>query len=147
MIALIAFSKIGAGATGRIAMQNRQVGSTLIEIMVSLLLFSFAVLGMVAMLTKAMSSAIDAQDRSRAAVLADELIATMWLEKTTSPSILSNWKSRVADVTVSGLPNAVPRVSTATDSTTSVITATVSLTWTEPSKTSSNTYSTSVVIP
>lgn len=128
--------------------RGRQSGATLIEILVSLLIFSLGVLGLVAMLAKSTATAIDAQDRSRAAVLVDELVAAMWFEGTSSPSILSKWTARVSDATVSGLPNAsVTGPTTSTDSTTGIKTVTVTLTWTEPSKSSSNQYSTSVVLP
>jgi len=122
-----------------------QNGSALIEVMVSLLIFSLGVLGMVAMQGKAVSYAVDAEDRSRAALLASEIVAAMWLEGTTSPSIKADWEDRVKNAAALGLPNATPDVTT--DDTTKV--TTVTITWRAPSKASSETssYFTQVVIP
>jgi type IV pilus assembly protein PilV len=125
--------------------QSHQAGVALIEVMVSLLIFSLGVLGVVAMQGKAITYTVDAENRSRAALLASEIVASMWLEGTTSPTTLTTWASRVTDATVSGLPNATPTVST--DTTTSI--TTVTITWRAPSKasTESSTYFTQVVIP
>ncbi|MCX7276525.1 MAG: type IV pilus modification protein PilV [Burkholderiales bacterium] len=123
-----------------------QAGFALIEVLVSLLMFSLGVLGLVAMQTKATGYAVAAEDRTRAAMLANEIIACMWAEQSTSPSTLTAWAARVADPTVSGLPNATSSVST--DSSTGI--TTVTITWKSPSKLSteaSSKYFTYVVIP
>lgn len=128
---------------------HRQSGATLIEVLVSLLIFSLGVLGMLAMQAKAISYAVDAEDRSRAAMFANEIIATMWSEGTTSPSTETAWKARVANATAAGLPNALGSLQTTTDAATGIKTTQVTITWRAPSKTSSasNTYFTQVVIP
>ncbi|WP_394790033.1 type IV pilus modification protein PilV [Rhodoferax sp.] len=121
-------------------------GFAMIEMLVSLLLFSMGVLGMVAMQAKASTYAVDAEDRTRAAMLADEIVATMWAEKSAAPSTLTAWAARVQDSTASGLPNASSTVVTATA--TGITTVTIS--WKSPSKLSSsknNQYITEVVIP
>lgn len=125
--------------------RDHQQGVALIEVMVSLLIFSLGVLGMVAMQGKAITYTVDAENRSRAAMLANDIVASMWLEGTTSPTTLTTWASRVTDATVSGLPNATSTVST--DTTTSI--TTVTITWRAPSKasTENSSYFTQVVIP
>lgn len=125
--------------------QRHQQGVALIEVMVSLLIFSLGVLGMVAMQGKAITYTVDAEDRSRAAMLANEIVASMWLEGTASPTTQTTWENRVKDATVSGLPNASSTIST--DATTGV--TTVTITWRAPSKTSTenSSYFTQVVIP
>ena len=126
--------------------RHNQTGVALIEVMVSLLIFSLGVLGMVAMQGKSISYAIDAEDRSRAALLANEIVAAMWLEGTDSPAIKTNWIARVKDPAISGLPNADdPTV--VTDADTKV--TTVTITWRASSKASSekNTYFTQLVLP
>jgi len=123
-----------------------EAGFALIEVLVSLLLFSLGVLGMVAMQAKASNYSVDAEDRSRASRMANELVASMWAEQKTAPSTLTQWTSRVADPTVSGLPNGVGTAGT--DNTTGV--TTVTITWKAPSKTSSDntsTYFTQLVLP
>ena len=126
-------------------------GFALIEVLISLLLFSIGVLGMVGMQAKATGYAVDAENRSRAAQLASELVASMWAEQTTSPSTLEKWKARVQDPTGSGLPNATPSdPTTSTDSATGIKTTTITITWKAPSKKSGDAnskYITQVVIP
>jgi type IV pilus assembly protein PilV len=138
---MIISSKISKRPTAR----QRQNGIALIEVMVSLLIFSLAVLGLVAMQGRAVSYAVSAEDRSRAALLANEIVTAMWLEGTTLPSTLSTWTSRVQDATVSGLPSATTDVST--DATTGI--TDVKITWHPPSKasTETSTYLTQVAIP
>jgi len=129
----------------RSATQKHQQGVALIEVMVSLLIFSLGVLGVVAMQGKAITYTVDAENRSRAAMLANDIVASMWLEGTTSPTTQTTWEGRVADATVSGLPNATPTVST--DAATGI--TTVTITWRAPFKASNekSTYFTQVVIP
>jgi type IV pilus assembly protein PilV len=132
--------------TNRRKTRRHQTGVALIEVMVSLLIFSLGVLGMVAMQGKAISYAVDAEDRSRAALLANEIVAAMWLEGTDNPSIKTGWIARVKNPAVSGLPNADdPTVET--DADTKI--TTVTITWRAPSKASSekNTYFTQLVLP
>ena len=128
-----------------------EAGFALIEVLVSLLLFSLGVLGMVAMQAKASNYSVDAEDRSRASRMANELVASMWAEQTVSPSILTKWQARVADPTVSGLPNGSAEDPVKdTDATTGVSVITVTIIWKAPSKTSSDntsTYFTQLVLP
>lgn len=126
-------------------------GFALIEVLISLLLFSIGVLGMVGMQAKATGYAVDAENRSRAAQLANELVASMWAEQTASPSTLEKWKARVQDPTGSGLPNADVEnaIKTSTDST-GVSVTTITIEWKAPSKKSGDAnskYVTQVVIP
>ncbi len=131
--------------------RRAETGFALIEVLVSLLLFSLGVLGMVAMQAKASNYSVDAEDRSRASRMANELVASMWAEQTVSPSTLTKWKARVADPTVSGLPNGSGTLDpNETDATTGVSVTTITITWKAPSKKSSDsasTYFTQVVIP
>lgn len=131
------------------ALRRTQSGATLIEVLVSLLIFSLGVLGMLAMQAKSISYAVDAEDRSRAANLANEIVATMWAEGSASPSTESAWKTRVASPTSAGLPNATGTILTTIDTTTGIKTTKVTVTWRAPSKSASetNSYFTQVVIP
>lgn len=124
---------------------HRQTGATLIEVLVSLLIFSLGVLGMVAMQARSVSYSVDAEDRSRAAALVDQLVADMWIEGTNAPTTLTGWKSRVSDATTSGLPNGSGVTASSTAS--GVTTTTITITWRAPSKTSDSTYYSMVVIP
>ncbi|KTT10331.1 prepilin-type N-terminal cleavage/methylation domain-containing protein [Pseudacidovorax intermedius] len=96
----------------------RQAGVALIEVLVSILLFSFAILGLVGLQAQAISLSLEADYRSRASLLADEIAAQMWLKKsvTVDNTVLTTWKSKVASSTqlpsgsgdvipVTGVPN------------------------------------------
>lgn len=56
---------------------RRQGGFTLIEILVSLLVFAFGVLGLVGLQASAIRFSTDAQQRAEATFLADQLLARM----------------------------------------------------------------------
>jgi len=89
-------------------------GVALIEVMVSLLVFMIAVLGVVGLQAKALQYSVQAEDRSRAAVLANDLVTLMWTSQSTSlpAEALDAWKARLTD-TRHGLPGAVATVSDA----------------------------------
>lgn len=115
-------------------------GTSLIEVLVALLLFSFGILGFVALQARATAFSLDAEDRTRAAMLANELISTMWMQGTNSlpAATVTAWKAKVTDATVSGLsvPTGYdPTVST--DTTTGVTTITIN--WRAPSKATTET--------
>jgi type IV pilus assembly protein PilV len=58
--------------------RTRARGFTLIEIMVSLLIFSVGILGMAGFQAMSTRSSVEASERSRAALMANEMIAKMW---------------------------------------------------------------------
>jgi type IV pilus assembly protein PilV len=70
---------------------RRQVGFTMIEVLVSLLVFSVGVLALVGLQGQAVRFASDAQDRATATFLADQLFARMLIsDKTTLASFAHN---------------------------------------------------------
>lgn len=123
----------------------RAQGFALVEVLVSTLLFSIGVLGLLAMHAKSMQTSVDSEDRARAAILASQLASQMWAAETVSldEATLSAWKTEVADTTRYGLPNGSGSVRVA-DSI-----ATISVTWRAPWKANSDTnrYVTQVEIP
>ncbi len=90
---------------------NRGVG--LIEVLVSLLVFSLGVLGLVGLQARSVQIETQAGDRTRAANLANELVTQMWVNQTTSLSEkqLEDWNDRVRDTSTAGLPGGVGEVS------------------------------------
>lgn len=80
-------------------------GFSLIEVLVSLLLFSVGMLGVVALQARASQISVQSEDRSRAALLASELVSQMWAQRsaTLDAAALATWKARLADPAASGL--------------------------------------------
>lgn len=91
---------------------KRQRGVTLIEVMVAVLVFSFGLLGLVGLQARATQYSIGAEDANRAALLANEVVTTMWTTGSVSLSeeALEDWDARVANTTAGGLPNGVGTV-------------------------------------
>lgn len=90
---------------------NRGVG--LIEVLVSLLVFSLGVLGLVGLQARSVQIETQAGDRTRAANLANEVVTQMWVNQTTSlpEKQLEGWNDRVKDTSTAGLPGGVGKVS------------------------------------
>ena len=104
---------------------RRQRGVTLIEVMVALLLFSAGLLGLVSLQARATQYSIGAEDSNRAALLANEIAATMWTQGSVvvDEDVLAAWDARVADAAGGGLPNGEGTVAVAG------AVATVTVTW------------------
>lgn len=125
-------------------------GFTLVEVLISLVVFSIGVIGLVKLQARASSAAVESEDRTRAALLAEDLISTMWLRGTASldTATLTAWESRLTDTTALGLPG-TPSYSIAA----SAGVTTVTITWQAPTRTDGaasavqSRYATSVVIP
>lgn len=127
---------------------RQQGGVTLIEVLVALLIFSFGVLGMVALQARATQYSFDAEDRSRAALLANEIATQMWMAQSTTlgSDVVSAWQTRVQTPTASGLPNATGTVGDPD----SEGVVTIEIKWRSPSKASTDadsSYITKVVLP
>ncbi len=127
----------------RIARRSR--GFTLIEVLVVMALFSFGLLGLVGLQAKAVQYSVGAEDSSRAALLANEIVSTMWgLRTVTLPTAtVTAWQLRVANASVNGLPNGAGTITVSNNI------ATVTITWRGPSEpsTASHQYVTQVLIP
>lgn len=87
--------------------RHRQTGVALLEVLVSILLFSLGVLGLIGLQARAISLSVDAEDRNRASLIANEIATTMWISKSatvaTGPG--SDWEARVKNQSKGGLPN------------------------------------------
>lgn len=128
--------------------RRRHRGFSLIEVMVSLLVFSFGVLGMVGLQVTATRVSVEASERNRASLMANELVAAMWAAQTTSLSsaTLTAWQQRLADPQGTGLYNGTGNVS-APDTDGAV---TITITWSSVARGSSGPtarYVTKVALP
>ena len=127
-------------------------GFTLVEVLISILVFSFGLLGAAALQSVAVQMGTQNADRSRAAVLANEMVSLLWAKQTatltsTDPDLIA-WKAKVSNAQGSGLPNGVGALAACTGTTVSNC-ATVTITWKAVSAkatANSNQYTTNVVI-
>lgn len=118
----------------------------LLEVLISILLFAFGVLGLVGMQTVATQNSANAQDRATASMLANDMVSQMWIKKSSTVSSVAIAADIVAwqlKVQKSGLPNVTGDVADVAGL------ATVTVTWRAPSKLSTdgaNRYETSVFV-
>ena len=113
----------------------RQGGSTLLESLVAILVFSFGVLGMVGLQAASIKSISEAKYRTDAAFLANELIGQMWVERatiTTDYPTPAEWKERIANALPGGTGSVVVSVD---PNTTPLLRTTVTVQWTVPGNT------------
>jgi type IV pilus assembly protein PilV len=105
-----------------------QAGMSLIEVLTALLIFSIGILGLVGLQTQAIQFSSGAEDSNRAALLANEIVTTMWINQsaTVPAGDYTAWRARVADPTADGLPNGDGTVVVAGSE------ATVTITWRSP---------------
>lgn len=112
----------------------RHSGFALLEVLVSLLLFSLGILGLIGLQARAISLSTDAQDRNRAALLANDVASAMWLGKSVaavSTAADSVWQKRVSDAAGAGLPGGLLTITPATDTPKS---AEIKITWRAPDR-------------
>jgi len=122
-----------------------QAGVMLLEVLISVVIFSIGLLGLVALQTKAHQYSMSAEDTNRAALLANEIVSVMWASQSASvpDATYTAWQDRVASAPADGLPNGVGEVVTAGN------TATITIRWRPPSAASDasdNRFATQVVI-
>jgi type IV pilus assembly protein PilV len=69
---------LGRLARRRASTRCRQGGMTMIEVLVAVVLLTIGLVGLLGLLATVTKNSSDAQDRNRAAMLANELAAAMW---------------------------------------------------------------------
>lgn len=87
--------------------QASQSGVALIEVLVSILLFSLGILGLIGLQARAISLSVDAEDRNRAALIANEIATTMWTQRTVVVDLAAgtpSWNERARNPQGGGLP-------------------------------------------
>lgn len=87
--------------------RSRERGMALIEVLVSILLFAFGLLGLMGLEATAINLSVDSEDRSRAALFAAEMSSYMWTNNsvTVPPAQLTTWNTNCANLaTATGLP-------------------------------------------
>lgn len=101
----------GHSGTAQLAWRSgaaqRTRGVSLIEILVALLLVSIGLLGMVGLQARAVQTSVDAEDSLRAAMLANDISAAMWVQRSVNlpAASITTWQDAVADTAGRGLPS------------------------------------------
>ena len=121
----------------------------LIEVLVSILIFSFGVLGLIGLEASAVNFSVDAEDRNRAALFASDIASTMWLNGTVTVSAaqLATWQTNIANTALpSGLPGGTVSVNATAGTTNS---ADILIQWTPQTDQTATTrkLSTRVILP
>lgn len=123
-----------------------QRGIALIEVLVAALLISFGLLGLISLQSRATQFSVGADDRARAALLANELASEMWGigNVNIDAATLTKWKALAGDPTRSGLPSGTVTVKDLGNNT-----MRITVEWSPPKTKdeSKNRYTTDVAIP
>jgi len=106
-----------------------QSGVALIEVLVSVLLFSLGILGLIGLQSRAISLSIDAEDRNRAALIANDIASVMWTTRTVAIDAAA-WTTRARVLENGGLPGANVQIT----SNTTTNTADILITWSPPQR-------------
>jgi type IV pilus assembly protein PilV len=131
--------------------RRRLAGVSLIEVLVSILIFSFGIVGLIGLQARALQYSTSAEDTSRAALLANELSTAIVVGQPSprAPALvvpgLVAWQVRVGDATTGGLPNGVGTVTLVNPTT-----ADITIQWRPPSAAATatpNQYVTQVIVP
>jgi type IV pilus assembly protein PilV len=140
----------------RLGARRKQLGVALIEAMIAMLIFSFGVLGLMGLESRAINYSVDAEDRNRAALFASEVASSMWasglINVPASPNAFvttafAALSARVNDPSNGGLPNGVLTITPVAGTTNA---ADIQITWKPPSQTAaadSSVLTTRVTLP
>ncbi|MDI1360749.1 hypothetical protein [Methylotenera sp.] len=125
-------------------LRKNNSGSVLLEVLISILLFAFGVLGLVGMQSISTQNSMSSQDRAVASILANDMVSQMWARNISRQANLTvdiaAWQTRVQN---SILPNANGNVADVNGL------ATITITWRSPSKAATendNRYETTVFV-
>ncbi len=135
------------------ARRGAQRGVALMEVLVSILIFAFGLIGLLGLEATAINFSVDSEDRSRAALFASEIASTMWTNNSvTIPSAtMTTWQTNIANpATETGLPGGLLTITPTAGTTNS---ADITITWVpNTDKTNANlgttrTLTTRVILP
>jgi type IV pilus assembly protein PilV len=137
---------------GRRKGASPQRGIALIEALVAILIFSFGVLGLIALEASAVNFAVDSEDRNRAALFASEVASAMWTAGSVdtignAQLVAQNaiWQVNIGNPTTTGLANGTLTVNPVTAKSADIV-----ITWRPPARaaaSSNSTLTTRVILP
>lgn len=114
--------------------QASQSGVALIEVLVSILLFSLGILGLIGLQARAISLSVDAEDRNRAALIANEIATAMWTQRTVAIDPAAgtpSWNDRASNLEAGGLPGGTVTITAVAAA---ANTADILITWRPPQR-------------
>jgi type IV pilus assembly protein PilV len=123
-----------------------QTGFTLLENLVAIVIFSIGLLGVVGLQARSIQFSVDGEDRNRASLMADGIVATMWGNNLPSAGLDATARAALAAGATGGPYNATTAVG-APDANGVVE---ISITWRPPSRSAAepdSSYTTKVFIP
>jgi type IV pilus assembly protein PilV len=126
--------------------RRAQGGFTLLETLVAIVIFSIGLLGVVGLQARSIQFSVDGEDRNRASLIADDIVATMWGNNIPSASLDATARAALAAGATGG-PYGATAVVGAPDANGVVE---VSVTWRPPSRPAAepdSSYTTKVFIP
>ncbi len=109
-----------------------QRGVALIEALVSILVFSFGVLGLLGLEAQAINFSVNAEDRTRASLLASEIASYLWVNNTVTPTTAqqTTWNN---NANLTNNPQGGLNAGTATVTAGTTNSADIKITWTQQS--------------
>jgi type IV pilus assembly protein PilV len=121
----------------------------LIEALISILLFAFGLLGLIGLESTAINLSVDSEDRSRAALFANEIASYMWTTNsvTVPTAQLTAWNTACRNLaTETGLPQCIVTAPVTAGTTNS---ADITITWIPVTDKNQNTrqLTTRVILP
>lgn len=121
------------------ATKRPQQGVALIEVLVAAFLLSLGILGLIGLQARAINLSVDAEDRNRASLIANDLASAMWLNDDVNVDLGDvaddappSWANRVQNLALGGLPGGTIEVTALVDPPRS---ADVTITWRAPQRT------------
>ena len=138
----------------RLPHRRRVRGFSLIEVLVSIVVFAVGVLSFLGLQARSVRLSTEAQNRNIAALLANDLVSRMWVSNRTAATLQANFGSTAngagyqawaAKVSASGLPSASSTVAFSSvagggSSATASSLATITITWQGPANSGSHNY-------
>jgi type IV pilus assembly protein PilV len=122
---------------------GHQAGIALMEALVAILIFSFGVLGLIALEASAVNFAVDSEDRNRAALFAGSVSVT---NAQLAPQVVT-WQANISNPTTTGLNNGTLTITPVAGTTNA---ADIVITWKPPARattSSASTLTTRVILP
>jgi type IV pilus assembly protein PilV len=86
--------------------RGAQAGFTLLETLVAIVIFSIGLLGVVGLQARSIQFSVDGEDRNRASLMADGIVATMWGNNIPSASLDAAARTSLAAGATGGPYNA-----------------------------------------